>query len=217
MAVPARLLGTLALGLSIVGCACRGETTSSAGPRASSARRWPQHAPGEDPSRKARPTEARPSQDPPAEHLAKEPASGAEPQGEDGPPNGKVEPPKGDIRPAAGEPRSANDQRQPPNHAIQPPDPPLQPSERQGRPAGSQRQPATSQNQRSTNDPAGENEATSPAQEPGVITRNTADCPAWPSYDFPLEIHIDIPDLPDWLTRPARPPNTPDPAPIPDE
>ncbi|HUT91625.1 MAG TPA: hypothetical protein VMY37_19155 [Thermoguttaceae bacterium] len=67
------------------------------------------------------------------------------------------------------------------------------------------REPATSPSAKPTEDPTGGDEAAISNQGPGIITLSTNDCDAWPSYDWPLEMKIEVLEVPERITKPAPP------------
>jgi len=67
------------------------------------------------------------------------------------------------------------------------------------------REPATSPNAKQMENPSGSSEATSSNQGPGIITLSTNDWDVWPSYDWPLEMKIEVLEVPERITQPAPP------------
>ncbi len=72
-------------------------------------------------------------------------------------------------------------------------------------PADAECEPATSPGAAQTEDPAGGDEAKISNPGPGVITLSTDDCDVWPSYDWPLEMQIEVLEFPERITKPAPP------------
>ena len=53
--------------------------------------------------------------------------------------------------------------------------------------------------------PADSKAAKSPPKKRGVITLNTGDVDAWPSYIWPLVIKIEVTEVPEGLSKPSPP------------
>jgi hypothetical protein len=84
------------------------------------------------------------------------------------------------------------------------------PSSQEEEPANEAHEPDDSQSEPAdTKDPAGagsKDPSAADSEDPsGVRVYNTGDCDDWPSYELPLVIEIEIPEIPEQLTKLAEP------------
>ena len=106
--------------------------------------------------------------------------------------------------PPAQEPQDPPPQ-EPPKSVPKQPNGKNDPAHTEVQPADDRPEPATSPNAKQTENPSGSSEATSSNQGPGMITLSTNDCDVWPSYDWPLEMKIEVLEVPERITTPAPP------------
>jgi len=72
-------------------------------------------------------------------------------------------------------------------------------------PADDRPDPAAPPDAQKTEHPAGGGQATNLNPGPGIVTLSTDDCDAWPSYDWPLEMKIEVLEFPARITKPSPP------------
>jgi len=76
---------------------------------------------------------------------------------------------------------------------------------RQGLSRGVRKPPESGTGENAEPEANNEHGPTSSDDQPGPKTYNTGDSDTWPSYDLPLVFELEVPEVPDQITRPAPP------------